>query len=486
MKLKEKFRLSFILFFLFISYGAASFKADECKNVKWQSKSCKAANIISYPSLLFFEGFNQTFEFIKTSFNNGQPVISGRIVREPQITKERFIESEPFFTFNYKKGTRENAGYLLLAFTDPRKNDKSSSIELWDLNQQEKIHAFEIDFNQIELKGKDLQRGLRHPLLLEDGSLITYTDTIIKNNEKPLLKINKCGKLLVKRDDAHYHHSIEIDEDGLIYVASRPKPEEIDLNIFPKGFISDGFHIFDSDLNLISKYSLIDIYRKNNLLKDIISHGPIKVDPFHLNDIQPYKTINGKKIVLLSIRNQSQILAFDLDQEKIIWIIDRATSHQHDVDIFSGNKDSINISIFDNNVYFYDKYTIPEYESNRYITFENLNINPNKQIQFIDSAKKFKNYNMKIDSFNYLPNHLRPITKTEGLSEFSKNNNTLMIEETNYGRLFEVDLKTKKLLWKFINKSKKDGLSYYLNWSRRMDDLPGNLENNSFKSCGNS
>ena len=38
-----------------------------------------------------------------------------------------------------------------------------------------------------------------------------------------------------------------------------------------------------------------------------------------------------------------------------------------------------------------------------------------------------------------------------------------MIEETNYGRLFEIYLNTKKLLWKFINKSKKDGLLYYLN-----------------------
>ena len=81
----------------------------------------------------------------------------------------------------------------------------------------------------------------------------------------------------------------------------------------------------------ISKYSLIDIYRKNNLLKDIISHGPIKVDPFHLNDIQPYKTINGKNCA--SEHKKSITNPVSIWMKKIIWIIDRATSHQHDVDI---------------------------------------------------------------------------------------------------------------------------------------------------------
>ena len=66
MKLNEKFRLSFILFFLFISYGAFSFKADECKNVKWQSKSCKLANIISYPSSLLYTS-NASFSVLNST-----------------------------------------------------------------------------------------------------------------------------------------------------------------------------------------------------------------------------------------------------------------------------------------------------------------------------------------------------------------------------------------------------------------------------------
>ena len=58
-----------------------------------------------------------------------------------------------------------------------------------------------------------------------------------------------------------------------------------------------------------------------------------------------------------------------------------------------------------------------------------------------------------------------------------------MIEETNFGRLFEIDLKTNKTLWQFINKTKKNAPPFYMKWSRRISKLPGDLNKNSFHSC---
>ena len=58
-----------------------------------------------------------------------------------------------------------------------------------------------------------------------------------------------------------------------------------------------------------------------------------------------------------------------------------------------------------------------------------------------------------------------------------------MIEETNYGRLFEIDLTKNKLLWQFINKDKFDSVPYYMSWSRRIDKLPINFSNEDLKSC---
>ena len=44
-----------------------------------------------------------------------------------------------------------------------------------------------------------------------------------------------------------------------------------------------------------------------------------------------------------------------------------------------------------------------------------------------------------------------------------------MIEETNRGRLLEVELGTQKLLWQFLNKSRNSNTVYMLNWSRRIN-----------------
>ena len=80
---------------------------------------------------------------------------------------------------------------------------------------------------------------------------------------------------------------------------------------------------------------------------------------------------------------------------------------------------------------------------------------------------------------------LIPKTYSEGLSDFILENNSLMVEETNYGRLFEVDLDKKEMLWQYINKNKKDSAPFYMKWSRRIEKLPGDLSEKDFQECKN-
>ena len=47
-----------------------------------------------------------------------------------------------------------------------------------------------------------------------------------------------------------------------------------------------------------------------------------------------------------------------------------------------------------------------------------------------------------------------------------------MVEETDYGRLFEIDLDNNNILWQYINKEKKDRAPFMMNWSRRFFNLP--------------
>ena len=57
-----------------------------------------------------------------------------------------------------------------------------------------------------------------------------------------------------------------------------------------------------------------------------------------------------------------------------------------------------------------------------------------------------------------------------------------MIEETNFGRLLEVELSTGKLLWQYYNKN-ENTLPYGISWSRRFAKLPKFLNPNIFKGC---
>ena len=58
-----------------------------------------------------------------------------------------------------------------------------------------------------------------------------------------------------------------------------------------------------------------------------------------------------------------------------------------------------------------------------------------------------------------------------------------MIEETNNGRIFEIDLKTKEIIWEFLNKKDIDKANYYINWSRKIQKLPLGISKKEFKGC---
>ena len=120
---------------------------------------------------------------------------------------------------------------------------------------------------------------------------------------------------------------------------------------------------------------------------------------------------------------------------------------------------------------------------NRFLTFSNLPTIFNNQSKIISTEKDFKKYQYKLDDFSWLSPNLRPITTYQGQFEYIKNNESLMIEETDFGRIFEIDMKNKKILWQFINKKKIDSVNFFTSWSRRMEELPGKLRKKDFKTC---
>lgn len=476
-------RISFIVIMTFVFYGSAVLIAKEEKCLQdIDNKICKVASLLSKPSQLMFNSFRETKRFLKNQNT------SGLIVWDLKETEQRFANLKNGFNFFYEPFNRKNAGYLLLSLSDP-KNNGYPLIELWDLNKQEKLNTFNIDLNNIFNKAKitpDKQQRLINPLLLKDGSIIIPQ----LGKEMAIVKIDQCGKYISSNTVFRTHHSLQTDGSGNFYTPVLLGKEFVENfnDLHPKNYTFDGFIVLDDDLNVTKLYSLLDIYAKNNLLGDFYDYGSETLisDVFHVNDVQPYISKSGKNYVFISHLRRSRVLAVDLDNLKILWFLERATKLQHDVDVLREKDNAVDISIFDNNnSQFGTLYNQVKQHGNRIAYLSGLPLDSNQDTFVIGDKKQFKKFKLDYFSFENLKENLKPKTRTQGLSDHLLENDSVMIEETDYGRLFEVELSTGNMLWEYYNKADKSK-PFMISWSRRISDLPKGLDITKFDQCKNN
>ena len=437
-----------------------------------KTKICITLNALAYPSNYLYEGVRS----IKTLFSERN--ISGLIARDQKITKRRFSDLNSGFNFYYDKGSMKNAGYLLLSNPNPNQNGLPN-IELWDLNYQRLIHKY--DFNPLEILKKTgnsrNKKTIRfiHPLLLEDGSLVVHSS---HTNADPgiLFKFDKCGNYISHNQSYGYHHSLEIDKKGDLYIPIANVPLEINKSEYPYRFRNEGFAVLSKDLEVKKIYSLLNIFSEGGLANEIYSESQLSDDPLHLNDVHPLILENKTEMVFLSLRHQAAIIGYNLTSNKLSWIIKGATGLQHDVTPL--DKYGKSISIFDNN----SRNTRGKHLGNKLLEISNLETDDSLSKFYLGEFLEDQNLIKKEYNFSLMNQNLRPITQTEGLASLIYKNNSIFVEETNYGRLFEIDKSNGKLLWQYLNKG-YNGKIYMMSWSRRLDSLPSNLNVNFYSEC---
>ena len=362
---------------------------------------------------------------------------------------DRFPELDGF------NGTpNSNESYLLLSKYDG--DLREGIVQLVDLTNFKVLHTWNPDmyeFNQlVEPVGtfKFLKRDrnnsrslLKHPLLLEDGSLVFHHST-------PFRKIDACSNLIFQNTLERTHHSIEKDIDGNIWVPSYIFPQSLPEEIVGRGHSSEGGSNEDGILKLspsgkiLYRKSLAQIFIDNNLKNYLFGYGVLYMkDPLHLNDIQPVDFDGDywkKGDLFLSLRNQSMIVLYRPSSNQIVWKIQGPFFNQHDIDILDDHR----ISIF----------------NNKMLKLSNGKVK-------VDGNNEVNIYNFKTGNFSsYLKNSLIQHdvrTRNQGLSEILPNGD-LFIEETNFGRnlYFNSD---GTLRWTYLNRSKK-GYVYTVKWSR--------------------
>jgi len=283
-------------------------------------------------------------------------------------------------------------------------------------------------------------------------------------------------------DKHHYHHSLEIDKNGYIYAQIKGKNQQ---KYKSKKYNSamEGFAILDKELNILKTFWLQKIMEDNKILTDALIRTEYQYDPFHLNDVHPLiDELTGETSVFMSLR-QFGLLRFNLTRNKLVWSIVGATEAQHDITPITQTGDIISVfnngspksnllnNDFENSIILVSNLPVTQIDNNpSYFFGRNLNA-------FGLGYEEYK--------LDFLNEKMRPKTATQGRGEFSKDRRYLFIEETDEGRLIEVDLKAKKILWSYLNKTEKNNDRLMLSWSRKIEKLPFNLDQLNLENCQN-
>ena len=249
--------------------------------------------------------------------------------------------------------------FLLLSRYD---GDISESVvELINLEDQEVIQRWNPDIKYINslidqkreeylLLERDFHENrfkIHSPLITSDGGLLFHA------NGSALIKIDACNKLKWINDIDHFHHSNEVDSNENYWVPSRIFPYSLDdINVGNNygDFFEDAITKVSIEGKILFQKSVSQILIDNEL-EHLVFQLCISWRPIHLNDIQPVEdgTYWKKGDLFLSLRSQNMIILYRPSTNKIISSITGPFSNQHDIDIISDKE----ISIFNNNVYFY-------------------------------------------------------------------------------------------------------------------------------------
>jgi len=330
-----------------------------------------------------------------------------------------------------------------------------SVIDIVDLNDFKVIHTYKhnvsemheqvtntIEFPRLTIDNSPNRFKYYHTLILDDGSLIGHAIY------SPEFKIDFCSNLEWINDEEVFHHSQMLDHEKNIWVAGqlRPYSKYVKMYQIKKDFGDDAIIKINSDGKILYKKSVIEILIENEILPNNLKNlkhwnEEDRLDPIHLNDIEPvlfdseyWKTGD----VFLSTPVESAIIHYRPSTNKVINYITGPFAGQHDVDIISEKE----ISIFNNNNFIFEN----EHSQVLIYNFET------------NEFKKLFNDQLQNENFK---------TLSEGLSHTFKDG-ALMVEEQNHGRILLFNNKGQKE-WEFVNKDKNGDIGF-ISWSRVIED----------------
>jgi hypothetical protein len=242
-------------------------------------------------------------------------------------------------------------GYLLLSGLDPA--SRQTQVSLIRIADGVALARWTPDwprvFDQLAARtqrplGDPMAAQAAHPLLLPDGD-------IIFNTGQALVRMSPCSRLPVWVSGEPFHHSLELDERGMVWGASLSNDGYADYAWLKGKALDDAIAQVSPDGHLISRTSVARILRDNGLEALLLGSAGTLVndDPLHLNEVQvAHNTTRHWQLgdLLLSARHLSTVLLYRPSTQKVIWYRTGPWLNQHSAEFVDDHR----ISVFDNHV----------------------------------------------------------------------------------------------------------------------------------------
>lgn len=274
----------------------------------------------------------------------------------------------------------------------------------------------------------------RYHALIHGEVLYPNGDIVANLDGRGMIRFDRCGTV-IWRNDEQTHHSIYVDDTGLLW-APTAGPYYEDRSIMSPRFRLDQIGAFDPETGAqLRSIDLVDVIRNSDLPGLIQESGTRLDDVGHLNDVEILAAKDAAAFpmftagdILLSWRNLNQIWILDGGDAHIKWVSNGPTLGQHD----------------------------PDFRSDGTVTsLDNRPLGSTKK----EGSYPGRNGGSRIVAirpgdmrhsvpFSSSPEH--PFyTPYRGKHQFLPNGN-LLIAETDVGRAFEVTADS-EIVWEFVN-----------------------------------
>ena len=289
------------------------------------------------------------------------------------------------------------------------------------------LHTWEGDYASLwpgekPPKGAASQGLWRRAYLFENGDILAI------HEGRALVKLDKNSHV-IWANRGGYHHDLEVQEDGSIYVLTR------ETKVVPRihreePVFEEFITVLAPDGEILRQVSLLECFEDSYYACSFFNRMPSSGDIFHTNTIEvldgaladrspAFKAGN----VLISVKLLETIAIVDLDLKRVVWALSGMWLRQHQPTVL----DNGNILVFDN-------------------------LGP----RLARGGGEFASRVLELDPFTqevvweYRGNRATPFfSETCGSNQRLPNGNTL-ITETDNGRAFEVT-PDGTIIWELIN-----------------------------------